>query len=130
MAPVSIKVVAGSQLIVALLLLIGIWVGLPARDAWVDAAGTLLAALYLASACGLFLDTAWGRKLALFVCWSGLIAGCCTVTALAMSVAHLVGQYGPVGAGGALLMGTIAALVLPYLVFLPALQLAWLRQRR
>jgi hypothetical protein len=34
-----------------------------------------------------------------------------------------------VGAGGAVLMAVIAALVLPYLVFLPALQVAWLRAR-
>jgi hypothetical protein len=49
---------------------------------------------------------------------------------LAFSLAHLAGQYGPVGSGGAVLLGATASLVLPYLVGLPLLQLAWLRQGR
>ena len=52
------------------------------------------------------------------------------MTALAFSIAHLSGQYGPIGKGGAMLMATIAVLVLPYLVGLPVLQLSWLRRGR
>lgn len=120
--------VAVAQLLVAALLLIGIWVALPARYAWVDGAGSGLAGLYAVSGVGLLLRRRWARALALFASWLALALGAAAVTALAFSIAHLVGQYGPVGQGGAMLMGTIAALIVPYLVGLPVLQLAWLRR--
>lgn len=112
----------------AALLAIGIWVALPARWWPVDVPGTLLAIACTASAVGLWRRAAWGRRLALATCWALLVAGSLTVTALCITVAQISGQYGPVGAGGALLMGTMAALVLPYLVALPALSIAWLRR--
>jgi hypothetical protein len=57
-----------------------------------------------------------------------LLLGTLTATLLAAAAAQLAGSYGPVGAGGAILLVTIAVLVLPYLVVLPALQLSWLRE--
>jgi hypothetical protein len=128
MAASSFRAVAVAQLVVAGLLAIGIWVALPARYIWVDLLGSALAALYLASAIALTARRAWARRLASVASWVGLVLGLVTVTLLSLSVAHLSGQYGPVGRGGALLMGTIAALVLPYLVGLPLLQLRWLRR--
>jgi hypothetical protein len=59
--------------------------------------------------------------------WIALIVGITLVTVLAWTAAHLVGLYGPVGGGGALLLGAVAVLVLPYLVGLPALLLFILR---
>lgn len=123
-----LKLVAGSHGALSAALLFGIWVALPARWWLVDSVGTALAVLCAASAVGLLAKLPWGQPLALATCWLLLGAGCSTVTALCLVVAHLAGLYGPVGAGGALLMGTMAVLVLPYLVALPALQLVWLRQ--
>lgn len=120
--------VAVVQLLVAALLLVGIWMGLPARYVVVDAVGTGLGALYLLSALSLLGRVRFARGLALVASWVGLVLGAATVSALALSVAQLSGQYGPIGRGGALLMGTIAALILPYLVGLPVLQLSWLRR--
>jgi hypothetical protein len=128
--PGAFKRVAGAQLIVAALLLIGIWRVLPARYLWVDLPGTLLAAAYLVSAVGLLARAGFAARLARAASWLGLSLGALTVTLLAFSLAHLAGQYGPVGSGGALLLGSTAVLVLPYLVGLPLLQLAWLRQVR
>lgn len=120
--------VAAMQLVVATLLLTGIWLGLPARYALVDALGTGVAVLYVAAACGLLSGVAWGRLLARVASYIALALGALTVTLLAMSAAQLAGLYGPVGSGGALLLGTVALLVLPYLVALPAVQLALLRR--
>ena len=116
------------QLAVALLLVIGIWLGLPARYALVDVLGTGVAALYAIAAAGLLSGAKWGRSLAGVASYVALTLGAVTVTLLAMSAAHLAGLYGPVGSGGALLLGTVALLVLPYLVALPAVQLALLRR--
>jgi hypothetical protein len=122
--------VACTQLIVAALLMIGIWRVLPARYLWVDLPGSLLALCYVVSAVGLLAGFGFAPRLARAASWLGLSLGALTVTLLAFSLAHLAGQYGPVGSGGVLLLGSTAALILPYLVGLPLLQLAWLRQVR
>jgi hypothetical protein len=116
-----------TQLVVAALTVIGIWLGLPARWWPVDVGGTALAAVSAAAGAGLLAGYPWSVRLARAAAWAVLGGGCLVATLLALTVGHLWGLYGAVGSGGALLMGTIAALVLPYLVGLPALWLAWLR---
>jgi hypothetical protein len=123
------RYVAIAQLVAGVLLLVGIWVALPARWWLVDTVGTALALACLASASGLLARRAWAKRLALMISWATLVIGTATVSALCLALAHLAGAYGPVGAGGAMLLGTMAALVLPYFVGLPVLQLAWLRRQ-
>lgn len=120
-------IVALAQLMLALLLSVGIWVALPARYLLVDVVGSLIAMLAAGAAVGLIAGASWSLALARVAAAFELVIGTLCVSALALSVSQLAGAYGPVGAGGALLMGTIALLVLPYLVLLPALQLYWLR---
>jgi len=120
--------VAVTQLAVACVIVIGIWAALPARYWLVDGVGTALAALYGVTGIALLVEARWAHSLARVTSWLALLAGAAATTALAWSAAHLAGLYGPVGSGGALLLGTIALLVLPYLVALPAVQLALLRR--
>lgn len=120
--------VAAAQLLVASLLLCGVWIGLPARYWLVDAPGTALALISVASAYGLLSGRTWGLTVARIASFIALVLGAAVVTTLALVAAHLSGLYGPVGAGGAVLMGTVAALIMPYLVGFPALQLVWLRE--
>lgn len=117
--------VAAMHGLVGVMTLVGVWLGLPARWIWVDAPATLLALASVVSCVSLLSRRAWALKLAQFVTRAGLVLGCLTVTLLAWSASQLVGQYGPVGGGGALLLSAIAALLLPYFVGLPLLQ-AWL----
>ncbi len=124
------RLVAAAQLALAVLLLVGIWGLLPARHWPIDVVASMLALLQLAAATGLLARKPWGVRVGLVAGWITLVAGATLATALALTVAHLSGMYGPVGAGGAVLMAVIAALVLPYLVFLPALQIVWLRALR
>jgi hypothetical protein len=121
------KLIAWVQLFLSLTLVVGIWAALPARYALVDVVGSGLALSSLVAALGLFSSASWGVAFARTVAATQLVIGTLCVSALAMSVAQLAGAYGPVGSGGALLMGTIALLVVPYFVVLPALQLHWLR---
>jgi len=111
-----------------LLLLGGIWIALPARWWPVDTVGSALAAAFTLGSLGLLLRKRWGRLLSLIACWLTLLGGMAAVTALCFTAAHLSGLYGPVGAGGALLMVSVAALLLPYLIALPVLQLFLLRK--
>lgn len=120
--------VAGMQLAVASLLMIGIWAGLPARYLLVDAIGTGVALLQAFAGVALLSSVAWALSLARVASWAALVIGATAATLLSLSAAQLAGMYGPVGSGGALLLGTIALLVLPYLVGLPAVQLVLLRR--
>lgn len=120
--------VAGMQLAVAFLLMLGIWAGLPARYLIVDAIGTGVAMLQALAGVALLSSVAWALWVARIASWAALTIGAATATALSLSAAKLAGMYGPVGSGGALLLGTIALLILPYLVGLPAVQLVLLRR--
>ena len=121
--------VALAQLLVGVLLLVAVWTLLPARYLPIDALGSVLGAVCVVSGAGLLSGAAWGLRLARVVSIATLVCGLGLTSALAVTVAHLAGSYGPVGAGGAALMAVIAALLLPYLVGLPLLQLTWLRQK-
>jgi len=121
--------IACAQGVTGVLLVFGIWFGLPARWLPVDLLGTALALGALSAAVSLIAAKGHPRAIQLVrvVLWSELVLGTVTISLLLGSMAQLAGSYGPVGSGGALLMGAIIALVLPYLVALPALQLRAVR---
>ena len=114
----------------ALLLGIGIWMALPARWWPVDLVGTGLAIGCGVAAVALGVGYERAERLCRAVSWALLGCGAATTTALAWTAAHLAGLYGPVGSGGALLMGAVATLIVPYLVGVPMLQLSALRRGR
>lgn len=122
--------IACAQGVIGVLLVCGIWLGLPARWLPVDVLGTALALAALSAAVVVIALRGKARALqwVRFVVWAELVLGTLTVSLLAASMAQLAGSYGAVGDGGAVLMGAIFALVAPYLVALPALQLRWLRR--
>lgn len=122
--------IACAQAVVGALLVAGIWLGLPARWLPVDLLGTLLALGALSAAIVLLTGKGGPRAIAWvrIVLWAELVLGTLTISLLATSMAQLAGAYGPIGSGGALLLGAVFALILPYLVALPALQLHWLRR--
>jgi hypothetical protein len=113
----------------AALLFVGVFVGLPARWWPVDAGTVLLVVLELAAGLGLITGARWGVLVARIAGATALFLGLVAVTLLAVTASWLGGVYGPVGKGGAVVLGLVAALVLPYCVLLPAVQLWWLRGR-
>ena len=120
---ISVRMVAGAQLLLAVLVLSGVWLLLPARWAWVDVPATLLGVSCLVAAFALWRELPWAIRFARVVLWAELVLGSVACSLLAVSAAQLAGSYGPVGAGGAALLITIAVLCLPYLIVFPALQL-------
>jgi hypothetical protein len=122
--------IAASQLFLAVLILGGVWLGLPARWLWIDLPLSALALACAVAFGGLLKGTAWAARFTRALLWVELGCGTLIVTLLCLSIAQLAGSYGPVGAGGAVLMGTIALLILPYLVAVPALLLAQARKLR
>jgi hypothetical protein len=117
-----------ADLVTAGLVLLGVFVGLPARWAPVDVPASVLVALKIVSGVSLIARARWAPRMATVGAALALALGLALVTALALTASWLSGVYGPVGRGGALLLTLVAALALPYLVVLPAAQLVWLRE--
>jgi L-aminopeptidase/D-esterase-like protein len=107
----------------------GVWVALPMRWWPVDVGGTLLATFFVVSGFGLLTGARWSRRVGVILGAVSLAMGLALLTALALSASQLVGLYGPVGRGGALILAAVGLLVAPYLVMLPVAQLVTLRAR-
>lgn len=112
------------------LVALGVFQGLPTRYWVVD--GGALAVIALMGASGTALLANHRHKEALTRWASGLVLalGLTLFAALVVTASWLSGVYGPVGKGGAAIFVLVAALTLPYLVVLPAAELAWVGPRR
>jgi hypothetical protein len=116
-----------ADLVTAAVVVIGVFVGLPSRWAPIDAAAVVLIVAKGAAGIGLLAGTPWAPRLARAASALALVLGLALVTTLALTASWLSGVYGPVGAGGAVVLLLVAALALPYLVVMPVVQLVWLR---
>jgi hypothetical protein len=117
---------ATANLVASALVLVGVFRGLPARWWVVDAGAGVAGAVLLVSAAGLFTRARWAERATRLASFIVLALGLALVTTLALTASWLWGVYGPLGRGGAMLLVLVAALALPYLVALPALQLLWI----
>jgi hypothetical protein len=116
-----------ADLVTAAVLVIGVFVGLPSRWAPVDATALVLTGAQLAAGIGLLAGKSWAPRVARAASALALALGLALITVLAVTASWLSGVYGPVGAGGAVVLVLVAALALPYLVVMPVVQLVWLR---
>jgi hypothetical protein len=117
-----------ANVLTAALLFFGVFVALPARWWPVDAGAGILLSLELASGVALLRGAAWAARAATAACLVALALGLSTVTLLAATASWLAGVYGPIGRGGAIILALVAALALPYIIVLPAVELLWLRR--
>lgn len=115
-----------ANVIAAVLLYVGVFHGLPARWLVVDLPAGALALTTATSGVGLLSNRRWAPSAARVTSALLLVLGLAAVAVLVGTGAWLRGVYGAVGRGGALIFAFVAALVLPYAVVLPALELAWL----
>jgi hypothetical protein len=115
-----------ADVLTALVIFVGVFAGLPARWAAVDVPAFALVVGHVVSAAGLISAARWGRCFARATAGAALAVGVALATTLALTAAWLRGVYGPIGAGGAVIFALVAALVLPYLVALPAVKMIWL----
>jgi hypothetical protein len=115
-----------ADLATAALIYVGVFQGLPTRWWPIDAAAVVLIALFASAGLGLLGQASWAPKVAWVASAVSLVLGVLLVATLALTAGFLSGIYGPVGRGGALILGLVAALSLPYLVVLPAAQLVWI----
>ena len=117
------------HVVTALVVVLGVFAGLPSRWWPVDTAAVVLVALQVAAGAGLLSAAPWGHRAARASCAVALALGLFLVTVLGVTAGWLSGVYGPVGRGGSIVLALVAALALPYLVALPLVELVLLRPR-
>jgi hypothetical protein len=115
--------------VLAVLVVVGVFAGLPTRWAPVDVPALLIVLLLLASAYALLRPQPWSLRVVRWAAGVVLALGLLCVFGLTLAIAFLSGVLGAVGSGGVTLFVMVVALVLPYLVIYPALQLVWAAQR-
>lgn len=114
----------------AVLLLGGVFLGLPTRWWPVDAGAAIVALLLAASSAALLARPDKAERLVRVAATVTLALGLVVFAAVALTASWLHGVYGPIGKGGAAIFGLVAAMILPYLVALPAAELVWLGPKR
>jgi hypothetical protein len=124
-----VRLFGGLDLVSALVVAGGVFLGLPARWWVVDVPAAVLACAFAAAGAGLLARARWAERAARVAAVLALVLGLTLVATLALTASYLSGIYGPVGLGGAVILGLVAALALPYLVAFPAAQLLWLGRR-
>jgi hypothetical protein len=114
---------------VALFVVFGVFRLLPTRWWVVDGGAVIIASLLGASGVALLRKHRLAEQLTRVAATVGLALGLATFLALVTTASWLSGVYGQVGLSGAIVFGLVAALVLPYVVVLPAVELAWVGPR-
>lgn len=115
-----------ANVLVALAVLGGVFKLLPTRWWVVDGGALIIGGLLLASGVTLLRSMAPAEKVTRWAALVVLVLGMALVTMLFATAGWISGVYGSVGAGGAIIFALVGTLVLPYVIVLPAVELAWL----
>ncbi len=117
------------NLVVAALTTWSVFRGLPTRWWPVDTGGIVVSAALAASGIALLARHRLAATVTRIAGFVVLALGLLVFALLVATAGWLNGVYGPVGKGGAALFVLVAALVFPYLVVLPAIELVWVGPR-
>jgi hypothetical protein len=115
--------------LLAVLVGVGVFAGLPVRYWVVDGSAGALAALLLLSALGLVRKSPWRWRVLRASALCELAIGLCAIAALALGVSYLGGIHNDVGRNALVASLAGSALLFPYLIVYPALQLLWVHAR-
>ena len=96
----------------------------------VDGAAVLAATALFTAAVALAVNARWHAVVARIGVATVLVLGLLTMGVVVLGAATMRGVTGSVGARGVLLFAATVALLLPYVVVFPAVQLIWLKSDR
>jgi hypothetical protein len=119
-----------ADVLTALLVTFAVFVALPARWWPVDVGAAVISVSEFVAGIGLLARTRWARRAAVAASGVALALGLTVVSLLSATASWLSGVYGPVGRGGAIILVLVAAMTVPYVVVLPAVQLWWMRAEK
>lgn len=114
------------NLAIAAFTLFGVFRLLPTRWWVVDGGASLFALLLAASGVALLRRHRLADRVTRIAAAVALLLGLLLFFSLVVTAAWIGGVYGQVGQTGAVLFGLVCALVLPYAVVYPAIELAWI----
>jgi hypothetical protein len=114
---------------VAIFVLVGVFRFLPTRWWVVDGGAAVIALLLGGSGVTLLRNMPIAERLTRAAAAVVLALGLAVFAALVLTASWISGVYAQVGTTGAIIFGLVAALVLPYIVVLPAVELAWVGPR-
>jgi len=114
----------------ALVLLFGVFGVVQPRFWALDVPAAIIALALLVSAVGLLARLPWALRALHVSAWVSFVLGLTIVSLIVITIAFLRGIHGDYGLGALLVSGLIVALLVPYTVLLPALELLWLRRQR
>lgn len=115
---------------VAIFVAVGVFRLLPTRWWVVDSGAVVVATLLAASGLALLRRHRLAEPLTRIAAMIVLALGLVVFAAIALTASWISGVYSQVGKSGAIIFGLVAALVLPYVVVLPAATLAWVGPRK
>jgi hypothetical protein len=118
-----------ANLAIGVFVALGVFRLLPTRWWPVDLAASAIALLLGASGVALIRNAAVAERLTRVASAVVLALGLLLFGATAITASWISGVYQQVGSTGAIIFGLVAALLLPYLVVFPAVELLWIGPR-
>ncbi len=126
-APVTFGVLNG---VAGVVLLVGVFVLAQPRFWGLDVPALLIAAVQLTSAVALLARLPWALRALTVAAWVSFVLGLAIVFLIVVTMVFLRGIHGDYGLAALAVSGLVVALLVPYIVVLPALQLLWLGKQR
>ena len=113
----------------AAVLLIGVFVVVQPRFWALDLPLAAIAVVELVSAVALLAKLRWAQQALALAAWVSFVLGLLVVSLIVLSMVYLRGIHGDYGTAALAVSGLIVALLIPYVVVLPALELLWLKRQ-
>ncbi|HYQ03533.1 MAG TPA: hypothetical protein VER96_32895 [Polyangiaceae bacterium] len=113
----------------ALVLLVGVFGVVQPRFWALDVPLATIALLELVSAVGLLAKLKWALRALTVSAWVSFVLGLLVVSLILLTMVFLRGIHGDFGVAGLAISGLIIALLVPYTVLLPGLELLWLKRQ-
>ena len=113
----------------AAVLLVGVYLVVQPRFWALDVPLTAVALLELTSAVALLAKLSWARRALTVAAWVSFVLGLLVVSLIVLTMVFLRGIHGDYGVAALAVSGLIVALLVPYVIVLPALELLWLKRR-
>jgi len=114
----------------ALVLLVGLFGVVQPRFWALDVPLAMIALLELASAVGLLAKLPWALRALSVSAWVSFGLGLLVVSCILLTIVFLRGIHGDYGVAGLAVSALIVALLVPYTIVLPAVELLWLKRQR
>jgi len=113
----------------ASVLLVGVFGVVQPRFWALDVPAAIIALVSLVSAVGLLARLPWALRALTVSAWVSFVLGLTIVSLIVITIVFLRGIHGDYGVAALAVSGLIVALLVPYTVVLPALELLWLKRQ-